>query len=103
MPGPGPGLLVAEQRLVIAIVLADELVQRVVLRQQRKVPPDDPRLREDVRILNRRLVAERVEVRPAEALDDVQRLGVPVAVDLRLVVVADRVDDERVAVPAAYR
>jgi hypothetical protein len=55
---------------------------------------------EDVRILDRDLVVDPVFV-PLQAFDGVQRLGVTIAGDLGLVVVADRVDDERVAVPLA--
>src|SRR6476646_679639 len=90
-----------EQRLVVAVVLAHELVERVVLRQQRKRPTDHPRPCEDVRILDDRFVLQRVEIRPPESLYDVQRLRMAIAVDFGLVVVANRVHDERVAFPSA--
>ena len=68
-------LLLPKQRLIVPVVLAEELVDAVVFRQERERARDQPRPGEDVRVLDHRLVLERAEIRPAEALDDVERLG----------------------------
>ena len=67
--------LLTKQRLVVAVVLAEELVDPVVLGQERERARDEPGPGEDVRVLDHRFVLERAEVRPAEPLDDVQCLG----------------------------
>src|ERR1700730_12948550 len=92
---------VAEERLVVAVVLAHELVDLVVLLKERERPPDHPGAGKDVRIVDRRFVLERVEGGARETLDDVERLGVAIAVDLGLVVESDGIDNQRVALPAS--
>src|SRR6185295_16706898 len=76
-------LLLDEQFAVVFIVLANEFVDLVQVRAKRERPGDGPRLDEHVGILERRLVLERIEIRAAEALDDVQRFAVLEAAELR--------------------
>ena len=66
---------------------------------------DLPRPREDVRILDRRLVLHVVRPLRRPALDDVQGIGCVVAgpVEPAIAVEAPDVDDERVALPLAVR
>ncbi len=66
---------------------------------------DRPRAREHFRVLDRRLVAQRIRRDRREALDDVQGIAVeiPRAVEPRLVVEMRHVDHERVSVPAPDR
>jgi len=70
--GSRPLLFLLEQLFVIAIVLAEELVDAILFRQERKCARDEPRAGEHVRIFNHRLVLQRAEVRPPESLDDMQ-------------------------------
>src|SRR4026208_1883444 len=50
--------LLPKQRLVVAVVLAEELVDAIELGQQREGTRDEPRSREHIRILDDRLVLE---------------------------------------------
>src|SRR5215470_20218398 len=63
------------------------------------------RLRVCLRIVNRLFEFQHAELRPPEALGDRGRAGQRAAADIEPAVVheAGRLDDERVAVPAAYR
>src|SRR5687768_1699022 len=92
-----------EERPVIAVVLADEFHNAL---HRRRGQPELPRLREwrdeNIRIVDRDLVVE-AAVNATQALDGVQRVGVSVAGNLGLLVVADGIDDERVAVPPSDR
>src|SRR6185503_19917998 len=66
---------------------------------------DLPRLREDLGILDRGLVLNRVRIRHRVSLDDMDRIAVEGAsrVEPRLVVEILHIDNERVAFPAAAR
>jgi hypothetical protein len=62
-------------------------------------------MRERARVLERHVVDERAVVGPGVPLDDVQLLGMrcTASIEPELVVEADGVDDERIAVPPADR
>src|SRR5262245_46115306 len=77
-------LLRPKQRLVVPVVLAEELVHAVVFGQERKSSRDPPRSSEHIGILDHRFVFQRPEVRATESLDVVERLCGPVSVDLAL-------------------
>ena len=83
----------------LTVKLADPI--RASLTSERHA--DLPRPREDLGILDRRLVANRVRIEHGVALDDVQGVAVKVArlVEPRQVAQVRDVDDERVALPAA--
>ena len=92
---------------LVARVLED-LVRRIAVQRNR----DRPRPRIHVRILDRDLVGNRVRVGAREAFDQAQRAAVRDAPDAcrrgvgrdpSLVVEVRRLDDQRVAVPAAPR
>ena len=74
-------LLPTEQWLVVAVVLAEELVHAVVLGKERKRPCDQPRAGKHVGIFDDGLVLQRAHVRSAESLDDMERLGRAIAAD----------------------
>src|SRR6476660_1658284 len=84
-------LLLDEQFAVVFIVLANEFVDLVQIRAKRERPGDRPGAHEHVGIFKRRFVLERIEIRTAEALDDVQGLTVFVTAQLRPRVEADHV------------
>src|SRR5687768_909200 len=66
---------------------------------------DRPRAREHLRVGHRRAVGDDILRRPRQALDHLQRVAVEVAgaIEPGLVVQAYRLDDERLALPAAAR
>src|SRR5579872_1138187 len=88
--GKGPGLL-DEQLAVVLIVLANEFVDLVQVRAKRERPADCPWPHEDVGIFERSVILERIVIRPAEALDNVEGFAVLVAAELRFGVEADGV------------
>src|SRR6188474_2508688 len=95
--------LIAEQLLVIAVVLADELEDPLLRRlDEPETAIHLPGRGKNIRVLDRQLVLDSLG-HSREALHHVQILTVPIAVDLGLVVETDGVDDQRVAVPAADR
>src|SRR5581483_11774193 len=71
-----PLFLLKELR-VINIVLADKFIHLGEIRAQRERARHRPRFHEHVRIFHRGFVLQGIGIGPAEALDDVQRLGVP--------------------------
>jgi hypothetical protein len=73
---PEPGtwnreLLTSEQWLVIPVVLAEELVNAIVLREERERPRDQPWPCEHVGILDDGFVFEGTEARALESFDHV--------------------------------
>ena len=98
------GQVFLEQALVVDVALAHELSDKFQFGTEReRSRRNHPRRFPDVRVFDSDVVLQGPILEPSEALDDVQRLGVHEAVDFRLVVEADRVDDQRVSVPAADR
>src|SRR2546423_10048803 len=98
-----PWLLCSEQRPIIAIVLADELVDSLQIRPQREVSSQRVRFLENVRIFDRHFVLHRLEICPLETLDHVQAFRMLVALEFGLVVESDGVDDQCFPFPVAYR
>src|SRR5262245_48001267 len=98
-----PGrLLRPEERLVVPVVLAEELVHAVVLGKEWKRTRDEPRTGKHIRVLDDGFVFQRAQIRPPESFDDVKRFGRAIAVDLAFLE-ADGIDDQRVAIPLARR
>src|SRR5438105_5209856 len=75
-------LLLDEQLAVVFVVLANELVDLIQVGTKRERTANRPGPHENVGIFERRIVLERIEIRTAEAFDDVQRLAVLVAAQL---------------------
>src|ERR1043166_433896 len=88
-------------REVLVVLLARVLHDLGV--HQRERPLVLPRLRVSLRIVDRHGVRDVSRVGPLQRLNHVQRVAVRMAdrVEARVAVEANRVDDERVAVPAA--
>src|SRR5690349_14185296 len=97
------GKLLYEQLAVILVVFADEFVNFVQVRAKRERAGNGPGTDEYFRVLKRSFVLERIEIGPAEALDDVQLLAVLVATQLGSGIEADGVHDQRVAIPTPDR
>src|SRR5438477_2120770 len=91
-------------RQVLAVLLADAL-DEIRIGNQGPRHVHVPRLRVRLRIVDRHLDVHASNRRTMEALDHAQRFGArqPAHVEPRLSILADRLDDERVAVPLADR
>ena len=89
--------------LDVLIVLVADVLEQIGTVLIRAVPDhrEGPRVR--AWIVDGDLVVEMIEVRPAEALDDVQLLGVRMSCEIEpeAIVEAHLVHDERVPLPAA--
>ncbi len=91
--------------LCVAIVVLAEILFEVFAGHPRNRVASAPRSRVGFRIVDGRFVLQRVVVGPRDVFDDVERVGVREAgaSEPELLIEADRVDDERVAVPLAGR
>src|SRR5579871_1303114 len=92
---------VVGQPLEVLVVFLADVLRQLTVGAPRDVPRDAKRLAVRARIVDQRLVMQRLLARPREAFDDVQLIGVRVAevVEPRRLVEADDVDDQRVTVP----
>src|SRR5438045_8361128 len=86
-------------RLVVLTHICDHFLRRRQLPVERLMPW----LGERRRILEGDAKLEMPEIRAPDPLGDVQHFGVRIDADPAVVVVADGIDDERVAVPFADR
>src|SRR5262249_15194301 len=96
-------LLRSEQWTVIAVVFADEFLDALQVRTESKGSRQCVWLLEHVRIFDGHFILQGVEACPAKAFDHVQRLGVPEALQLGLIVETDGIDDERFSFPMSDR
>src|SRR5215467_5091377 len=99
-------LLARHVRLVFFVLVADEFENVSALLQVHLLNLAGPRLGVSLRIVNRRLDFERSKILAVKALGDVERLGSRVTlvrVEPGLIVESGRLNDQRVAIPAARR
>src|SRR5258705_3050750 len=96
---------VAEERFLDELVALELQQRRVLLELTVEHHAHLPRPREDVRIRDGHLVAQRIRRNGREPLDDVERVGVEVARarEPGAIVEVGHVGDQRVALPAADR
>src|SRR6266850_2602924 len=95
--------LLPEQRAIVAIILADEFVDPLQFRTERKGPSNRPRLFKNIWIFDCCFVLQSVEIGSAKPFDHMQAFGMTKALEFRLLVEADRVHDQRVSLPVAHR
>src|SRR5262245_37749846 len=87
-----------------AVLLANVLLDFAVLVPD-DIETDRPRFRVSPRIVDGRLVPQRVEILSREAFDDVKKIGVGIAdhIDPAALIEAHDVDDQGVAFPVPDR